>query len=74
MATATGLPEDVEKLLTCPVCLDVSFKPFWYLKAFGTQYHVSSIIFNNKNWTFLNKNSEKVNNSEIKNSSQNYEF
>ena len=25
MATATGLPEDVEKLLTCPVCLDVSF-------------------------------------------------
>ena len=57
MATATGLPEDVEKLLTCPVCLDVSFKPFWYLKAFGTQYHVSSIIFNNKNWTFLNKNS-----------------
>ena len=23
--TATGLPEDVEKLLTCPVCLDVSF-------------------------------------------------
>ena len=57
MATATGLPEDVEKLLTCPVCLDVSFKPFWYLKAFGTQYHVSSIIFRNKNWTFLNKNS-----------------
>lgn len=25
METATGLPEDVEKLLTCPVCLDVSF-------------------------------------------------
>lgn len=27
MATATGLPEDVEKLLTCPVCLDVFTKP-----------------------------------------------